>query len=549
MEREQVRDALARIAGEAHEAQQGAQRAYDMARRLEKSLAVPFEEPEVEPEPEPDQPTGGILVTVFFHTKAIRIDLPREARASRVGGEAADPWEEMYPFVEHFRTEAGGVVETVCVLHNGNPQGKGAIRIPKLEIKTHDGRDIFDWQGPVTIEPGGMLCTRDYKGNTRATANLSQAELQRRFWHALPYNIKPFPAIDGDLSYLLDVELEKQLANPVTVGPYDVAWGSRGDEVGGAGTEPDWFEWRRCPAGYALAALEMYRVANRTSRCMTDADGAFTWDRDTAYTSVGDFMPDAFKWEPRDETERAMQAYKNHDGQHFFRAYRAAMALARETQHPFALWYLQMLANFQQAAHLGTAGDDATSGWWSLEKKRASVNGPNIFCGRQGVHEARFANEYEALFDEDDEADALAGRYRELFRASLNRHGVPFVMPTSAIVSKDAPQAWGDDPAAQVFEWQLAILMFEDSGDPTLERAAKKLAAYIGPHPPYCKNVKTGQGSGTANPYLNLATHGVGFASEADMWKVTKDRVESGGPEAGGAVPANSFRPRRGIVS
>ena len=39
MEREQIRDALARIAGETNEAQQSAQRAHDMTRRLEKALA------------------------------------------------------------------------------------------------------------------------------------------------------------------------------------------------------------------------------------------------------------------------------------------------------------------------------------------------------------------------------------------------------------------------------------------------------------------------------------------------------------------------------
>lgn len=573
MNRQQIRDVLGQIAREAFaskehaaESKQSAQRAYDMARRLERSLALPVDEPLPEPEPvelpvvEPGKPSGRVphwLATRHGHYTLLLAPDSRISRRPTNLTIARPEHDGRMPFVEQFITEAGGVVETICVLHNGNPEGRGAIIIPRLEVKTHDGRSIFPWKGPVTIEPGGMLVVRDYEAKGRSVQVVleslglpldSQSDLQRVFFSKLSGPYDEAKATPQDIAEELVRWHDREFHNPVTVGPYDVMWGSRGDEVGGAGTEPDWFEWRRCPAGYALAALEMYRTANRTSRCMTDDKGAFTWDNGTAYTSVGDFMPDAFKWEPRDATEQAMADYKNHDGQHFFRAYRAAMALARETKHPFAMWYLSCLANFQQAAHLGTKGDGATQHWWSLKKKLANVEGPNIWCGRQGVHEARFATEYARLFPKDSDARTLAAQYRKLFSKSIDENGVPFVMPTSAIVSEDAPQAWGADPAFQTFEIQLAILMFEDSGDPVLERAAKKLADYIGPFPPYVKNVKTGAGSGKANPYMNLATHGVGFATGADMWKVTKERLASGGPESGGAVPANSFRPRRGIA-
>jgi hypothetical protein len=538
MNREQIRDGLARIASEAHTAQQSAQRAYDMTRRMEKELAEEWEEPEV-PEPEPEEPARGILLTVLWETKAIRINLPKEARASRVGGPAADPWEEAFPFIEHFRTEAGGVTETICVLHNGNPQGNGAIRIPRLEIKTHDGREILNYDGPVTIPPGQMLVVTDYMVPNPSGRPFA-FEWMESFWAHLTDSRRN--GVDLQLASGLLRELSKRCGNPTTIGPYEMWWDAEGYGHGGQGIEPDRFEWRRCPAGYALAALEMYGTANRMGRCMTDESGAFTFDPDTAYTNVASIMPKAFDWTPQDETEREQARWKRIDGQHFIRAYLAALWLFKETRHPFAGWYLDMLANWMYACHLGTAGDDEKAqDYWSLTRKIAEFTGPNRHGGRQGAHELRFVCEYARLFP-TARATAVADLYKTFFDKSCGYAGEPFAAKASAFTSSNFPARWGEAKSAQAFELQLALLAMEDSGDPRLRRRADKLRAFLTEDPPYSYNWETGEKLGKAHPFLEVSTHGV-FPGGADaLLKMAKERIASQGPEASGANPLNAVR-------
>ncbi len=96
---------------------------------------------------------------------------------------------------------------------------------------------------------------------------------------------------------------------------------------------------------------------------------------------------------------------------------------------------------------------------------------------------------------------------------------------------------------------QLLALAFEDSRSRDLNRAAAKLRAHLTDSPAYGYNLETGEKRGKAHPYLNLATHGVGFESMDELRKVSAERIEASGPEGGGAVPVNSLNPRRGIVS
>lgn len=547
MDREQLKAALREIEMHAAGAENSAASARDIARRIFGALKEkpdPVEPPVVEP-----GPTG---IGVGSNNGVITINLPPESRASL----AQNDWIKS-PFIELFRTEAGGVQETVVVLHNGNPQGNGAIRIQKLEIRTHGGRSIFDWQGPVTIEPGGMLVVRDYR--VVKGRDLGEANAQCRFWGKALEGVSVAPSIIAGakasdlhaLDALLFDEHKRQVANPVTVGPYDVMWDEEGARGGGQGIEPYRFDWRRWFTGArALAALEMYRVANRTSRCMTDESGAFTWDRTVTHESTGSIMPAAFNWTPDDEVEAELKSWKNIDGQHFIRAYLAALFVAKETRHPFALWYLDMLANWQEAVQLGTAGDEASSQFqWSLLKKVSAFRGPNRHCGRALAHEFRFWFEYKRLNPAEGRADRISSAFMQLLLNSANENGVPLSMKASAITAHQSLSSWAGDQAAQAFELQLVLLAMEDSGYRPLVGIADKLHDFLGPKPPYVYNWTKGEASGKAVPYLELATHGHYDGSLDDLLKVSIERMRSQGPEANGANPLNYLNPRRGIVS
>lgn len=556
MDREQLKAALREIETHTAEAEKAAASARNVAWRLGRELRkTPEPEPPVvEPEPVSDGMGGWITDDGGFF-----MQLGSSARNSD------DCWwprgGEQRLFIEQFITEAGGVVETVCVLHNGNPQGKGAIRIPKLEIKTHDGRDIFGWQGPVPIEPGMPGAVVDYRALPGSgLEHASRAALHEAFWAGLASEDPPLPGWmtrehARDLTGLLHSELEKQIANPVTVGPWEVLWDEEGARGGGQGIEPHRFEWRKHFApGIALAALEMYRVANRTSRCMTDASGAFTWDRDTAYTmaqqfTAHDWMPPAFQWEPETATERKMRSYFDFDGEHFIRAYSAALFIAKETRHPFAIWYLDMLANYQEAVHLGTAGDkDTNPAWWSLKRKYADAHGPNEHCGRSLAHEFRFRDEWLKLHGRDREQDPVWSMMRALLLESCDSNGNPFAA-SAAIFTNANFNGWSEQKCSQGFEMQLLALAMEDSGDRALMERASWLRDYLTKSPAYAYNLETGEKRGKALPFFELSTHGEFPGGMDALLKLAKDRIESGGVDGGGRNPLNYLNPRRGSVS
>ncbi len=529
----------------------------------------------VTPEPTPSEPTPPEPTPPFEFPQAISVDATRGGLLIEIQDGASGAYPEVAdvrgtglrsPFVRTFVTEAGGVRETVVVLHNGNPRGLGMLRIPKLSVVARNAlitRELNDWPGEIPIEPGGMLVLRDYLGLTDRTKNASEIDKMRSFWMALAdrrrstltarqLNARPWQN-DKRIRDLLGKDLARRVLEPTLVGPYDVFWDKEGYGHGGQGICPYRFEWRRCPEGYALAAVEMYGVANRTNRCMTDTAGAFSFDVSKPFSTVGDFMPDDFEATPDDPVEILLRQWKNIDGQHFERAYLAALFIYRETGHEFALWYLGMLAHFQYAAHLFTGGDHLTSHWWSLSKKIENASGPNQWGGRQGAHELRFACEWlriaAELVPQDNGvrhafASELREKYVELFVRSADVDGVTFSAKASNFTSKFFPKSWGVDPAAQAFELQLACLAMRDSGDSRLFSASERLADFLGVSPPYSYNWKTGERLGKANPYFELSTHNYYRDGDADeLIRVAKIRMEGGGAEAGGANPLNYLAP------
>jgi hypothetical protein len=496
------------------------------------------EPPVVEP-----GPTDDIGVTMPGGRGTLQVELADATRQSG-GADLLGLAIEHRVFIEHFRTEAEDVTETIVILHNGNPEGRGAINIPHLTVKTHDGRTIFDGAN-VVIPPGGMFVVGDYGG-----ASFIEGDAARLFWRN--YNLVGYdPWADNALwPWLSKLDALYPKVNGVRM-----AWDPEGARGGGQGIEPYRFEWRKCPAGFALAMQELIGVANRTTRCMTDAEGRFAWDRTQPYTDVQEafvnqWMPDAFKWNPHTKAEFARAEWKNIDGQHAIRAWSAAMFLARETKHPFALWFLEMYENWMDAVHLSDALDgDENPAWWSLFKKRNGALGPNEHCGRTLAHLLRFEGGLGWLNPARRATDTSRVMI-DLLSRSFDANGNPHAAKAE-IFSNENFDEWKqrdkNTRCTQGFEMQLMALALEDCGR-RFENEAANLRAHLTDSPAYAYNLETGEKRGHAHPFFELSTHGK-FDGDMDaLRKISAGRIEAGGPEAGGANPINYLNPRRGIA-
>lgn len=552
MDRDQIRDGLAELASQAKAAEQAAiqsqeaaQRAYDIARRMERGLAEPFDPPG-----EPEEPAYYGWMSKGLGGKELW--LPGSQRAT-IPQRPMDVLDDagMAPFAEMFRTEAGGVIETTVALHNGDPRGKGAITIPRLEIKTHNGRTIFD-QANVVIDPGQMLVVTDYQGGTI-----------RDFAAALAED-KPTPGEAFDK--MLAEELERQLAREPDVLHYVMGWPGDpgGASQGGDGIEPYWHNWRHTPDGRALALLEVQRTAQREFRVMTDETGAFTWDPEIAYNADGDFMPDSHKL----DLSGPLGKWRSHDAQHLARATRAAMWIDEITngRHGFTRWYLEMMANFQAACALSTAADKEgvdESNWWSLHQTIRwawEQDGPNPKCGRGMVHRSRLLFYCANNGIGGDEIQGAADLAERLWFISADRQGRSFQMEASKIPEVKAEmkkpgggraKGWQDaDACAQSRELQLAVAMMRDSERPSLVSTADRLAQYLGPFPATQLNFTREDYFGGTNPYYELMTHGDTTAPEfggprtppEERRKKLLEVAATRGVEAGGSQPLNSCR-------
>lgn len=555
MDRDQIRDGLAELASQAKAAEQAAiqsqeaaQRAYDIARRMERGLAEPFDPPG-EPEGPGREYDKGIQWT------GSSIVLSANPRGSSYFTLVGETREIPRLFVEQFIATAGGVTETICVFHNGFPEGEGAIRTEdwtgsSLRVKTHDGRTIFD-QANVVIDPGQMLVVTDYQGGTI-----------RDFAAALAED-KPTPGEAFDK--MLAEELERQLAREPDVLHYVMGWpaDNTGASEGGDGIEPYWHNWRHTPDGRALALLEVQRTAQREFRVMTDETGAFTWDPEIAYNADGDFMPDSHK---RD-LSGPLGKWRSHDAQHLARATRAAMWIDEITKgrHGFTRWYLEMMANFQAACALSTAKDKEdvnSSNWWSLMRtvEWAREQGPNPKCGRGMVHRSNLifycANNGIGGVEIQRAADLVV----QLWAESADDFGRSFQMEARKIPEVKAEmekpgggraRGWQDDDAcAQSRELQLAVAMMRGSGSDLLAGLAEDLANTLGPFPETQLNFTRHIHFGGTNPYYELMTHGDTTAPEfggprtppEERRKKLLEVAATRGVEAGGSQPLNSCR-------
>jgi hypothetical protein len=500
-----------------------------LARTIGEILSEPAPELPV-PDPVPADPVvtppnlQGTTLRVQAGTRDEQLELVRIARDQ--------PVLEVRTFINTSGT--GGQEEVVVALCNGNPEGKGSIVLPPCKV--YVGRQLIeDFGGErLMIRPGDMKVCTHYRGGFM------------QFWEKFPNG----PSPGEQFNDMLKAHLDQEIARQPDAGHYTMGWphDPQGNAGGGAGIEPFWHLWRNNKYGRAIAALEMYRTAERQFRLMTNDIGELDWDEDQQYTTLGFFMPPAFAENPRrtdlPDYAGALYAYRGHDDQHLHRAYRAAVWLARICDHSFARWYLSVLLNFQAAAFLNSAGDQSSSGWWSLDKRIDSTvqGGRSEHCGRGGVHQARLAHACRSLGITPVTAEALSNKWDRLFLRAADEQGRAYARVAGSVdATKDIPGWDNRDMTAQVRELQLALVMYEESENTQLYREAPRLRRWLGPYPPKIWNYT--QEAGTqelADPSYALMTHGVmeHLGGKEGMLRIAATR----GVDAGGAQPLNSCR-------
>jgi len=540
MDTNRIRDTLARISAHAYEAKHSGELAYDMARKLERDLREPFpDEPAPRLEPSGDIPNGAMQ----FDGENLYL-----ARATREGCTFSVARGMPKIRVEQFVTEAGSVRETVVVLHNGDPRGLGAIRLERLCILDHNSLELANY-GPVTIRPGGMLVVREYEGRG------SEQENMEAFWGAMAADaVWPRGHILEAFNQKLKDKLEHDLARPHMVGPFDLYWHHSGNAPGGQGVDPYRMDWRRYPAGFAHAALVMYRTAQRQFCCMTDDDGEFAYDPEEAYTTVIDTMPSAYDWAldlSFAPYEIDLAKWNSHDRNHSPRAYAEALFLAQHTGHLFTRWYLELLQNHATASDVLTSGDTKTSGWWSVQRWIEELvqeygdnfgdaaqanrdahdsNWTNSACGRGGAHAARHARACQRLGIGGRGTTLAADHWERLFEVGANEVGSSHTVWGSA--STEAPPAWNENRVHQTRNVQFGYFMAMRSDSRELRAAADKCREYLGHEPLSVWNIDQDEQLGNKQTYYGFGMTGnleyVGGSVEAMLDLSLAREVNSG---------------------
>lgn len=545
---------------------------------------TPTPEPDPTPTPDPDPlPTGGgydpskpqhvsarnAQYAGQYHSKPIRVP-------SSLGPDV---------FVKFFlhtpsgasRLDSNEVLQTICVVYNGAPRSQGDAVLRDFHAFDHTRAEMEPEHAhhPLVIPPGGMRVLTSYAGGNA-----------HDFARGLVAPGLPTPGPEFD-ALLLD-HFEKQLARQPDCGPYVMGWpaDTTGASQGGDGIEPYWSEWRNCIGGVGLAMLELTRTAQRTPRVVTDDDGEIRYDGDAQVKTAGFVMPESFRvadHAPLDGPTRhkireavpytrTLFSYKPHDGQHFHRAYRAALWIDTLTggKHAFARWYLEVLANFQAMAYLnGTTDKEGidSSAYWSLGRTirwvQEEAKGPNPKLGRSAVHETRFAVECAGRGIGGTRMDYVADGFVALFAASIaplaETKGRAYEVAARKIpaIKKQLDKPSGDrafgseweseDRCAQSRELQLAVPLYLklccSDIDPDLFElfgdAGRDLRDYLTPNPRTILNFSRYDAAGGTNPYYGIMTHGdlSEFGGSIDkLLAVAATRS----PEAGGAQPLNS---------
>jgi hypothetical protein len=253
------------------------------------------------------------------------------------GGEAEMVRSDIGPEARIYRTQANGVTRIVCVL----AAGPSTQYLEQLKVYA-DGEALLEHSEPWVLDPGQAWVRSWY-----LCPELDYVDAALLYWQGRASHLtKPVPAWAGEK---LVNEIESMLDDPF-VGPYQP--GLRFDPTGATGgadfgVSTNGHETWLCPGGFALHALEMERVAQRSRVFHMDRAGEPLWEQiqgghwmswePQTYQPNGDA---AWGWWPQ---YPSMEKYATFDDQHFPRAWRSASILM--DVDPFASWYMSHCAN------------------------------------------------------------------------------------------------------------------------------------------------------------------------------------------------------------
>ena len=270
-----------------------------------------------------------------------------------------------------YRTVAGGVSKTTVALVNGEDD-MGVARLKDLVIQING----TDWNhfGRFVIVPGGCLAKTFFTGGTK-----------EEYWEAR-----------GEMKPVLDWvpdKMREPILEQTEILPYRTMWAELGWNYGGQGIDPDlWFDWRRCPEGYARAWQELEGTNSRNPVWYTDDAGKPQWRSNVMLCGTpGHNVPDGYGYDLDEAARwwpgaRDLAAYGKGDFQHLHRHYRAAL-MFRDID-PFAADICAMMLNHCKLAwHADDARDEYVGQQWAWTLRQLWLHldknpGPHRMMGR-----------------------------------------------------------------------------------------------------------------------------------------------------------------------
>lgn len=400
-----------------------------------------------------------------------------------------------------YETEAGGVTKRTTAFVNGLP------RVGHKLIRT-------DGHGLVVLRPGGVWCYTTYDGDPL------------RYWR-----------FRGEHKAAMGQDILDPL--PTTrVGPYEMYWGESGWDPGGQGIDPNWFAWRKCPRGYLRAFQEAEATIMRNPVAYLWRDGTPMWFHSDRFAmGNGCDRPEGYKAMPSDELlDRveylpALMRYKPHDGQHYHRAYRAALAL--KDIDPFCADLCRWYQNHMHMEWLPDSKcDDDPHYFWSskqrLNRIQTNPGVPDPDMGREVAHCARL----EWSLNPDS---MLSNVFEEMFKgASDPTTGVPY-LTTISHENGNAYKWWPvGTPCAQTFQWSLLLAAM--GMRPGLSMETARFRDYFAPQSRWCADNAYRQ-AGSLVPYMHLM-RGDLQGQSLEYWATKCNYVDAHGSQPLNYLPA-----------
>jgi len=309
------------------------------------------------------------------------------------------------------------------------------------------------------------------------------------------------------------------------IGPYTIAgfYDVSGNAPGGQGIAPHWFSWRQCPEGRSAAASELNGMAMRhpiayASPINCDRFSLAGVDTPEGY-DVG--YDAARRWDPH-----CMEylKFRKQDGQHFHRAYRAALALRDidEFARDFAMMCLEHVRCAWGPRSIPPTGNTC---YWGVDQWLESSY-IKEGQGREFAHVARLVWTMEP-----------DGEFADKLEQMVLRAGIPVFMRNGHYCpwSRDYNGGpWSADVGVAMTR-ELMLLGEAMSLRPGLATTRRQMLEWHGTRPAGAMNER-GESYGTPNADYEL------FYGDFQMYDGTPERmiqVSSSRHPEGGCMPLN----------